>query len=161
MAKGYAAQLTADAVRESGLDSFILNAGGNVICGDAPLDGRTQWVVAIEDVDGVSTRHKIGITNQSVVTSGDYHRYYEVDGQRYHHLIDPETLYPATHMRAVSIIHPESGLSDFLSTTAFVLPYEQSRALVESIPGAEAAWRLPDGTEVWTDGFQALLDAVK
>lgn len=161
VAKGYAAQLTADALREAGLNSFILNAGGNVICGDAPLDGRTQWVVAIEDVDGVSTRHKIGITNQSVVTSGDYHRYYEVDGQRYHHLIDPETLYPATHMRAVTIIHPESGLSDFLSTTAFVLPYEQSRALVESIPGAEAAWRLMDGTEVWTDGFQLLLDAVK
>lgn len=161
VAKGYAAQLTADAIRVAGLDSFILNAGGNVICGDAPLDGRKHWVVAIEDVDGVSTRHKIALVNQSIVTSGDYHRYYEVDGVRYHHLIDPLTLYPAAHMRAVSIIHPESGLSDFLSTTAFVLPYEQSRALVESIPGAEAVWLLPDGSEYWTDGFQALMDAVK
>lgn len=161
VAKGYAAQLTADSLREAGLHSFILNAGGNVICGDAPLDGRTHWTVAIEDVDGTSIRQKIGISNLCVVTSGDYQRYYKVDGVRYHHLIDPETLYPATHMRAVSIIHPDSGLADFLSTTAFVLPYEQSRALIESIPEAEAIWLLQDGTEYWTDGFQSLLDAVK
>ena len=161
VAKGYAAQLTANAIRDAGLDSFILNAGGNVICGDAPLDGRTHWTVGIEDVDGVTSRHLIGLTNLSIVTSGDYHRYYEVDGERYHHLIDPSTLYPAKHMRAVSIIHPESGLSDFLSTTAFVLPYEQSRALIESIPGAEAVWLLADGSEYWTDGFQDLMDAVK
>ena len=161
VAKGYAAQLTADTLRQAGLDSFILNAGGNVVCGDAPLDGRKHWVVAIEDTDSISIRHKIGITNLSVVTSGDYQRYYEVDGVRYHHLIDPATLFPASHMRAVSIIHPDSGLGDFLSTTAFVLPYEQSRALVESIPGAEAVWLLADGTEYWTDGFQSMLDAVK
>lgn len=161
VAKGYAAQLTAEKLHEAGLHSFILNAGGNVVCGDAPLDGRERWVVAIEDVDAISVRHMIGIVNLSVVTSGDYQRYYEVDGTRYHHLIDPETLYPAAHMRAVSIIHPDSGLGDFLSTTAFVLPFEQSRALVESIPGAEAVWLLADGTEYWTDGFQAMLDAVK
>ena len=160
VAKGYAAQLTADALREAGFDSFILNAGGNVVCGGAPLDGRKCWTVAIEDVDAVSTRHKIGMENLCIVTSGDYQRYYEVEGVRYHHLIDPATLYPATHLRAVSIIHPDSGLSDFLSTTAFLLPYEESRALIESIEGAEAVWLLADGTEYWTDGFQALLDLV-
>lgn len=161
VAKGYAAQCVADSLREAGFQSFIVNAGGNVVCGGAPMDGRTQWTVAIEDVDGVSTRMKIGLVGQSIVTSGDYQRYYEVDGKRYHHLIDPATLYPANHMRAVSIIHPDSGLADFLSTTAFVLPYEQSRALIESIPDAEATWLLADGSEYWTDGFQTLLDLVK
>lgn len=154
VAKGYAAQLTANALRAAGFNSFILNAGGNVICGDAPLDGRTEWTVAVENVDGFSVRHKIGVVNLSVVTSGDYQRYYEVDGKRYHHLIDPKTLYPATHVRSVSILYPDSGLADFLSTTAFLLPYEQSRALIESIPGAEGVWLLSNGTEYWTDGFE-------
>jgi len=157
VAKGYAAQLTADALRAQGFTSFILNAGGNVICGDAPLDGRTEWAVAIEDVDAVSARYKIGVVNQSVVTSGDYQRYYEVDGKRYHHLIDPTTLYPATYVQSVSILHPDSGLADFLSTTAFLLPYEQSRALIDSIPEAEGIWLLTDGTEHWTDGFEKLV----
>lgn len=161
VAKGYAAQLTADALRSAGLDSFILNAGGNVVCGGAPLDGRQFWTVAIEDVDAVSTRHKIGVVDQCIVTSGDYQRYYELDGERYHHLIDPATLYPAAHVRAVSVIHPDSGLADFLSTTAFVLPYEESRALIESIPEAEAVWLFSDHSEAWTDGFQNLLDLVK
>lgn len=161
VAKGYAAQKVADKLREAGLDSFILNAGGNVICGDAPRDGRTQWTVAVEDVDGVTTRLKLGLKNLSIVTSGDYQRYFEVDGQRYHHLIDPDTLYPAAHMRAVSILHPDSGLADFLSTAAFLLPYEESRALIESIPEAEATWLLADGTEHRTEGFQKLMDLVE
>lgn len=160
VAKGYAAQLTAEALKKAGLTSFILNAGGNVVCGGAPLDGRDYWTVAIEDVDAVSVRHKIGAVNQAIVTSGDYQRYYEVDGVRYHHLIDPITLYPASHMRSVSVIHPDSGLADFLSTAAFVLPYEQSRALIESVPDAEAVWLLADGTEYWTEGFEALLARV-
>ena len=154
VAKGYAAQLTSDTLRENGLDSFLLNAGGNVVCGGKPLDGRDFWVVGVEDLDGVSTRETLGATDLSVVTSGDYQRYYTVDGVRYHHLIDPETLYPAAHMHAVTILHPDSALGDFLSTTAFLLPYEESRALIESIPGAEAMWTLMDGSEEMTDGFR-------
>ena len=161
VAKGYAAQKVAESLRKAGLKSFILNAGGNVICGDAPRDGRTQWTVAVEDVDGFSTRLKLGLKNQSIVTSGDYQRYYVVNDQRYHHLIDPATLYPAAHMRSVSIIHPDSGLADFLSTAAFMLPYEESRALIDSIPQAEATWLLPDGTEYSTEGFKRLMDLVK
>lgn len=161
VAKGYAAQQVAASLREAGLTSFILNAGGNVVCGDAPMDGRAQWTVAVENVDGFSTRLKLGLKNTSIVTSGDYQRYYEVEGQRYHHLIDPETLYPAAYMRAVSIIHADSGLADFLSTAAFLLPYEESRALIESIPGAEATWLFADGTEYWTDGFEELMNLVK
>jgi len=157
VAKGYAAQLVAETLRNEGFSSFILNAGGNVVCGDAPMDGRTEWSVAIEDVDGSSTKVLIGAVNTSIVTSGDYQRFFMVDGKRYHHLIDPQTLYPAAHMRSVTILHPDSGFADFLSTTAFLLPYEQSRTLIESIPEAEALWTLNDGTEVWTEGFAAMI----
>lgn len=157
VAKGYAAQQTAETLRENGLDSFLLNAGGNVVCGGKPLDGRDFWVVGVEDLDGVSTRETLGAVNLSIVTSGDYQRYYTVDSVNYHHLIDPETLYPAAHMHAVTILHPDSALGDFLSTTAFLLPYEESRALIESIPDAQAMWTLMDGTEEMTDGFGELI----
>lgn len=157
VAKGYAAQLVADLLEKEGLTSFILNAGGNVVCGPAPLDGRTEWSVAIEDTDGFSTKLIIGTVNTSIVTSGDYQRYYEVDGKRYHHLIDPDTLYPAAHMRAVTIVHPDSGLADFLSTTAFLLPFEESVALISSIAEAEALWTLNDGSEHCTEGFEKLV----
>lgn len=157
VAKGYAAQRTAETLRENGLDSFLLNAGGNVVCGGKPLDGRDFWVVGVEDLDGVSTRETLGAVNLSIVTSGDYQRYYTVDSVNYHHLIDPETLYPAAHMHAVTILHPDSALGDFLSTTAFLLPYEESRALIDSIPDAQAMWTLMDGTEEMTDGFGELI----
>lgn len=157
VAKGYAAQLVAELLEKEGLTSFILNAGGNVVCGPAPLDGRTEWSVAIEDTDGFSTKMIIGTVNTSIVTSGDYQRYYEVDGKRYHHLIDPDTLYPAAHMRAVTIVHPDSGLADFLSTTSFLLPFEESVALISSIPEAEALWTLNDGSEHCTEGFEKLV----
>ncbi len=160
-AKGYAAQLVADTLRQNGLDSFLLNAGGNVICGGKPLDGRDFWTVGIEDLDGVTTRETIAAVNVSVVTSGDYQRYYTVDGQRYHHLIDPITLYPAAYMHAVTIVCPDSALGDFLSTTAFLLPYEQSRALIESIPGVEGMWTLMDDSIEMTEGFANLVSLVK
>ncbi len=157
VAKGYAAELVAKTLEEAGLTSFIVNAGGNVVCGPAPLDGRTEWSVAIEDLDGVSTKLIIGVSDVSVVTSGDYQRYYEYDGQRYHHLIDPATLYPAKHMRSVTVIHPDSGFADFLSTAAFLLPFEESFALIDSIPEAEALWTLNDETMYSTKGFSTFI----
>ena len=155
--KGYAAECTANLLSEYGITSFILNAGGNVICRGVPQDGRNNWNIAIEDLDGSSTKLIISTTDTCVVTSGDYQRYFIVDDVRYHHIIDRNTLMPATHMRAVTILHPDSGLADFLSTTAFLLPYEQSRALIESIPQAEAMWTLNDLTLEMTPGFAELV----
>ena len=156
-AKGYSAQLTADALTARGVTHFILNAGGNVICGDAPLDGRVCWTVALTDIDGTSTRERLHMLEKSIVTSGDYQRFVTIDGERYHHLIDPNTLYPGRYMHAVSIICEDSGLGDFLSTAAFLMPYEESRALIESIDDCEAYWVLNDGSDYMTDGFAAYL----
>ena len=134
VAKGYATELVAQMLLASDMPSFIISAGGNVRMGNPPAD------------------ETLYLTGCSVVTSGDYQRYYVVDGQRYHHLIDPDTLMPDTDFRSVSIITEDSGYADLLSTAAFLMPYEESRAFIDSLDGVEAIWLFPDGSKKMTFG---------
>ena len=144
-------------LEQSPLSSFILSAGGNVRIGKGPLDGRENWGVGIQSPDGeVFAASEIAetlyIRECSVVTSGDYQRYFDLDGTRYCHLVDPDTLMPASFYRSVSIITQDSGLADFISTAAYLMPYEESRAFIEGLDGVEAIWLFADGTELMTDG---------
>ena len=94
-------------------------------------------------------------TNQTIVTSGDYQRYFTVDGVRYHHLIDPDTLWPARYFSGVSVLCADSGLADCLSTGLFCMTLAEGQALVESLDGVEALWCLPDGTTAESSGWAA------
>ena len=85
------------------------------------------------------------MSDLSLVTSGDYQRYYVVDGVRYHHLIDPATLWPAAYFDGVSVLAPDSGVADCLTTGLFCLPLEEGKQLVESLDGVEALWCTTDG----------------
>jgi len=156
IAKGYATELVAQWMLESAMPSFVINAGGNVRVGDPPLDGRRDfWGVGIQCPRGIAPDGMVEtffVANLSVVSSGDYERYYIVDGQRYHHLIDPFTLMPGEHYQAVTVLCEDSGLADLLSTAVFLLPHAQSRALVESIEGVEALWIFHDGSIEMTEG---------
>ncbi|MCL1964353.1 MAG: FAD:protein FMN transferase [Firmicutes bacterium] len=162
VAKGYAAQLVGEWMMESGMPSFILSAGGNVVVGDPPLDGRLRWGVGVQDPDGVifgdpdANMDVLFVSGTSVVTSGDYQRYVVVDGMRYHHIISPDTLMPADTMRAVTIVTKDSGWSDILSTAVFVMPYEAGRVFVDSLEGVEALWVLNDHTVEMTEGLRAM-----
>lgn len=134
-AKGYACELVAKQLESDGLSHAIINAGGNVrIIGEKP-DGAS-WNVGIQLP---SSEENSSIANVSIekdasfVTSGDYQRAYEVDGKRYHHIIDPHTLMPAHYMRSVTVITKDSGIADMLSTTLFTMPYEQGNALLKQL----------------------------
>ena len=157
IAKGYATEIVSQMLLSGEMNSFIISAGGNVRLGNPPLDGRKGWGVGIQDPDGAifgmsDIVETLFLANSSVVTSGDYQRFYTVDGKNYHHLIDPDTLMPADHFRSVSIITEDSGWADMLSTAAYLMPYEQSRAFIESLDGVEAMWIFPDGSKEMTDG---------
>lgn len=159
--KGYATEIVAQMLESGPMPSFLISAGGNVRAGAMPQDGRKAWGVGIQDPDGAvfglsDYVEVLYIAGLSVVTSGDYQRYYTVDGVNYHHLIDPDTLMPSTDFRSVSIITADSGYADMLSTTAFLMPYEQSRAFIESLEGVDAIWLFPDGSMQMTEGAMAI-----
>jgi thiamine biosynthesis lipoprotein len=153
VAKGWSVQRVA----ENAPAGLLISVGGNV-CATGPKDENgTPWRVGVQNPDGGdSYLHTLNITNQSVVTSGDYQRCYMVDGKIYHHIIDPDTLYPGTHWRSVTIVCDDSGLADALSTALFLLPYEEGLALAERC-GAEALWVNEAGEKFYTPGFDELI----
>ena len=163
VAKGYATEIVASWLLTSDMPSYIISAGGNVRCGEKPRDGRARWGVGIQDPDeglfstANDTKDVVYLTDMSVVTSGDYQRYYVVDGVRYHHIIDPDTLFPSAYMRQVTVVTRDSGYADALSTALFLLPYEQGRAFVEGLEGVEAYWVLSNGDVQFTDGLKPWL----
>lgn len=175
-AKGYAIELIKDGLIEMGVDNFLLSGGGNVAshgqrkiqkegefylddCADkfcvgieSPQDGN--YAASADDPDSENEAVLV-VQGESIVTSGDYQRFYQdVNGVRYHHLIDPETLYPAVHFRSVSIITEDSGLADFLSSAVFLMEYEEGLKLVNSLDGVEAIWLLEDGKIKMSDGLK-------
>lgn len=152
VAKGWAAQRVA----ENAPSGLLISVGGNV-CATGPKDeSGTPWVVGIQNPDSSDYLHTIYLTKGSVVTSGDYQRAYTVDGKSYHHIIDPDTLYPSVYWRSVTIVCEDSGLADALSTALFVLPQEEGQALLDQC-GAMALWVCMDGTILYSPGFETLI----
>ena len=163
VAKGYATEIVANELINKGYTSFIISSGGNVRTVGEPMDrSRKKWGIGIQDPDGNPNDPNepsldiLYINDQSLVTSGDYQRQYEVDGKMYHHLIDPDTLMPAEYFRSVSIVANDSGIADFMSTTIFLTPYEEGRRLLENL-GIDAIWVMKDGTVQATDNARKVM----
>lgn len=154
VAKGWAVEQ----VCRSSPAGLLVSVGGNVQATGPKPEGNTPWVVGVQEPDGEKQDylHTLYIDHQAVVSSGDYQRYYTVDGVRYHHIIDPDTLYPGTRWRAVTVVCPDSGLADGLSTALFLLSREEGEALAERC-GAQAMWVAADGARFYTDGFMDLV----
>lgn len=152
IAKGWAVEQVCQELPEG----LLVSVGGNVrATGPRPTDG-SPWVVGIQHPDGAADEylHTLYVSGGSVVSSGDYQRYFTVDGTEYHHIIDPKTGYPAEYWRVVTILCAHSGLADALSTALFTLPLEEGKRLALQC-GAEALWMAQDGTIHCTPGFEA------
>jgi thiamine biosynthesis lipoprotein len=152
--KGYAVEMAAKKLRELGAVGYVLDVGGNIrIIGSKP-DGQ-GFKTGIKDPfdkDG-GFSEILTLSDTSSATSGGYERYFTVGGERYHHIIDKDTLYPATKLASVTVITPNSGLADALSTALFCMDFEAGLALVESLPRVEAVFVKQDGSVVRSSGI--------
>ncbi len=159
VAKGYAVERIAQELIEMGICNYTLNIGGNIRTIGAKADGR-GWVAGIQNPDIFSEDKfllKVAIADTALVTSGTYQRYYYVGDVKYHHIIDPETLMPKNTFDSVSIITPDSGVADALSTACFNLSLEDGMVLIASLENTEAMWVLSDGTQYYSEGFSEYL----
>lgn len=156
LGKGYAAQKIGEYAKEVGLNSTLISVGGNIVAVGVKDDGR-RWKAGIQNPDMSSEERyvkKIEVENESLVTSGNYQRYYVVDGKEYNHIINPDTLMPAVYFASVSVLNPHSGMADAISTALYNMPLEEGKALVESLPDTEAFWIENDGTQTFSKHFK-------
>lgn len=127
IAKGYTAELLAKIAQDNKVNSGYINIGGNNRLLGEKLDG-TNWVVGLQDPNSEGSILTLKINKElSIVTSGDYQRYYLADNDiKYHHIINLETLFPSNYYHSVTVITKDSGIADILSTALFNLPLTES-----------------------------------
>ena len=159
-AKGYAAERVAEHLSERGVkNGFVLNFGGNlrVIGGNGNDEPFTSGI--LNPLPNSLDRYALllSLFDSSLVTSGSYFRYFEIEGERYHHLIDPATARPASTFVSVSVLGKDSGLCDALSTALFVMDLAEGEALMQTLEGYEAVWILPSGALHYTDGVEGYI----
>ncbi|MEO0996783.1 MAG: FAD:protein FMN transferase [Pseudomonadota bacterium] len=137
IAKGYAVERAAATIAAHGIDTALVSAGG-----DTRLLGTRlgqPWIIGIQNPrDSAEVAVRLPLTNEAVSTSGDYERFFEEDGQRYHHIVSPETGRPVTGVRSATVIGPDGVSTDALSTAVFVLGPDRGLALIDSLPDYEA-----------------------
>lgn len=147
IAKGYIIDAGTQVLRDANVERSIVNAGGDIsVIGRRP--DSLPWRVGVQNPEKPSQiRWILPLDDESVVTSGDYQRYFTHDGVRYHHIIDPRTGLPARELTSVTIVGKDAATCDALSTAVFVLGWKEGRALIESLPDVEAI--IVSSTDTW------------
>ena len=153
IAKGWAVQRAA----QNAPQGLLISVGGNVYA-TGPKDSRgTAWAVGIRSPqDSNKYLHILNVSRGCVVTSGSYQRYYAVDGQLYHHIIDPNTLCPSSLWTSVTVVCEDSGLADVLSTALFLVDREAGQKLLDKLD-AQAMWVDTQGELYYSPGFRDLI----
>lgn len=158
--KGYATEMIAQKLAAKGTDNYTLNIGGNIRTIGSKADGN-DWVAGIQNPDIYDKENefllRVHFSDLVLVTSGTYQRYYYVGNEKYHHIIDPDTLMPKNDFVSVSILSSDSGVADALSTACFNLPLEEGMGLIESLENTEAMWVDADGEFHFSSGFESYI----
>ena len=152
IAKGYAVDRSIELLNRLGIRHAMVNAGGDTrLLGDR---GGRPWVVGIRDPRSENRMIlRLPLEDESISTSGDYERYFEEDGVRYHHILEPGTGKAARGIRSVTVIGSKSVETDALSTSVFVLGIERGMHLVGRLPGFEAVIVDGQGEVFYSDGL--------
>lgn len=162
IAKGYSVEKVINKLKDKGLKNLIISAGGNVKAIGTPKEkDKNKWGIGIQlpkyDSGNIEIKDVIFSEETCAVTSGDYQRFFYVDGKVYNHIIDPKTGYPNDKIKSVTVLYKDSAMADFLSTSLFLQTVEEGKETLSKIPGAEAFWILPDGSVDYTKGMEIML----
>ncbi|MHC4217856.1 MAG: FAD:protein FMN transferase [Planctomycetota bacterium] len=157
IAKGHALDESAKALRDRGIDSFLISAAGQMILGG--MRGDRPWRVGIRNPRGGLADYfaRLELTDTSIASSGDYERYFMLDGVRYHHILDPATGRPARGLRGTTVICTDATLADALSTALMVMPLDVGLDLAESLDDVEAVVVDAEGEVHTTSGLTGRL----
>lgn len=152
IAKGYAVDKAIDVLKKSGIKEALVNAGGEISA------FGNDWLIGIQHPREInSIIKKLKLRDISVATSGDYEQYFEVDGIRYHHIIDPKTGIPSRGLQSVSVINKSNAFADALATAVFVMGREKGIKLIESLNDTEAMIIDDEGKIFYSSGFEKYL----
>jgi len=153
IAKGAALNQARDALLSKHIGNFMIVTGGQVTVNGEPR------IIGIRKPDGLPNEFiaKVEITNTSISTSGDYEKYFEVDGVRYHHIINPRTGYPARGTKSVTVISKDAAFADALSTGLFVVGSTNAMQLVNTLPGVEAFIIDCEGKQFMSSGMHEFI----
>lgn len=147
IAKGYAVEMTAAMLEDEGYSGLVLDVGGNLrVIGEKP--NGEGWTAGVRNPDLSSSEsyvYTFNLKNEALVTSGSYERFYTVDGVRYHHIINGETLMPENYYLSVSVKSDSSALSDALSTAIFNMKYDDAKKFVEKFKNITVVFVMPNG----------------
>lgn len=156
IAKGYIADAMKTYLLDHGVKSALINLGGNILAVGHKPSTNDAFNIGIQkpfDKTGASLL-SLKLSDQSLVSSGIYERYFEVDGQLYHHILNPQTGYPIDNeLYGVTILSDSSELGDALSTTCYVLGLEEGKKLIESLEGVEAVFITKNNEIIKTSGL--------
>jgi len=152
MGKGFAAEKIAGQLE----NGYVVDIGGNIRLIGTKANGE-NWFTGIKNPsDDSKIAVRLSLSDTSCVTSGNYERYVEIDGKRYSHIIDKDTLMPADYYLSVSVITRDSGLADALATALSCMSIEKGLGIVGRLEDVQVLWILPDMSMVTTEGFEAL-----
>lgn len=152
VAKGFAADRIKEYLVDEGVDSAIINLGGNILCiGDKPTG--EDFVIGIQKPFSNETLLGLEINGMSVVTSGTYERYFRKDGVLYHHILDPDTGMPCdNNLLSVTIVAESGVLCDCLSTGCFVMGMEDAIELINNMENVYAIFVDDDYNVYYSEG---------
>lgn len=153
IAKGYSVERAVGLLKSRGIQNGIVTAGGDTrLLGDRR--GKPFMVGIRDPREEAQVVLTIPLEDEAISTSGDYERYFEEDGKRYHHIIEPATGLPAAGVRSATIVGPDAVLTDALSTSVFVLGVDQGLSLIATLPDYEGIVIDEDGRLFYSDGLQ-------
>ena len=153
IAKGYVTELAGEYLEGIGLNKYLITAGtSSVKVGEHYRNDK--YKIGLTDPLDTSNLYKtVKGNNISVTTSGSYDRYYEYDGVKYHHIINPNTFFPSNNSLAVTVITDDAALGEVLSTTLFLMSVDEGKKYISDMEGVEAIWYEMDGGITLTDGM--------